>query len=257
MARDLNRAGYELIRTHEGLRLLAYDDLQPKLKLTAQTKIKGTLTIGIGHTGSLAAIGRDGAVAWNTRITEAEAEKLFRQDVDEAEGEVEGYITCELNENEFAALVSFTYNCGLRNLQKLAGRRLNRNGDRLATAEAMKLYVKDRHGKKQPGLVARRADECALFLRPTGAAARATATRTPDDVQPSASGAQKAQAAAVAGGVTVGGGATLWDRIVAGLKDVSEWTWGLPETIGTVVIVGAVGAAVWLWWRSRRRAKAA
>ena len=47
----LNQKGIDLIKSYEKLFLRAYDDFQPKVTLTANTKILGTLTIGYGSTG--------------------------------------------------------------------------------------------------------------------------------------------------------------------------------------------------------------
>jgi len=188
MARDINAAGIELIRAHEGLRLRAYDDQQPKLRLKADTKIKGTLTIGIGHTGP--------DVKWNSVVTEEEAIRLFRADLDAAEGQVESGVTVPLNDNEFAALVSFTFNCGPGNLRKLVGTRLNRRNDRLATARAFALYTLSQ-GKVVPGLVRRRAEEAALFLLPAGG--QGSATAAPAAVTPARSEGEKVATGAAAG----------------------------------------------------------
>lgn len=247
MARDINKAGLEIVKEFEGLRLTAYDDLAPKRKLKKGDKIKGTLTIGYGHTGPDVFIG--------LVIDAREAERLLRQDIDEAEGDVERIVTVPLNENEFSALASFAFNCGAGNLRKLVAGRLNK-GDREATARAFALFNKSK-GKVLAGLTRRRAAEAALFLKPVGAAARATATQTPDGVAPRLSGDQKAAAGVAGGGVVAGGAATLWDSAVGALKSTSEWTWGLPETLGSIVLAGAVLAALWFWWQRRRKAKAA
>jgi lysozyme len=234
MARDINAAGIELIRAHEGLRLRAYDDKQPKVRLKADTKIKGTLTIGIGHTGP--------DVKWNSVITEEEAIRLFRADIDEAEGQVESIVTVPLNDNEFAALVSFTFNCGPANLRKLVRTRLNKRNDRLATAQAFALYNLS-NGQVMAGLVRRRADEAALFLLP--AKGQGSATTAPAEVTPARTEGEK-----VATGAAAGGGALA--VAVEAAKEASEWTWGLPATIGTGLLLAAVGVALWLWWRGRR-----
>lgn len=247
MARKINRAGLELIKSFEGLRLVAYDDLEPKRKLKPGDKLKGTLTIGHGHTGPDVFIGQ--------KITAAEAEELLRIDLAEAEADVERSVTAETNDNEFSALVSFAFNCGAGNLKKLVAGRLNK-GDRAATARAFMLYNKSK-GKEMPGLTRRRAAEAALFLKPVGAEARSTATTTPDDVKASMSGSEKATAGVAGGGIAAGGAVSLWDSAVEAVKDNAEWTWSLPAKVGAAILAGAVLAAVWLWWKRRRKVKAA
>lgn len=66
----------------------------------------------------------------------------------------------QLNQNQFDALVSFTFNLGCGSLQEIA-EPLNKNDFQAATAQ-MKKYVND-NGKVLDGLVRRRNEEVALF----------------------------------------------------------------------------------------------
>ena len=91
MAR-LSTPGLELIKKFEGMRLRAY--VCPS----------GVWTIGYGHTGP--------DVVEGSKITEEEAEMLLRKDVSSYESAVNNYTTVKLNQNEYDALVSFTYNVG-------------------------------------------------------------------------------------------------------------------------------------------------
>ncbi len=103
--------GIALIAKFEGCRLTAYDDLQPNVTLTADTEILGTLTIGYGHTGTI-----DGAaIAWNTTITQSKAEELLASDLLIYETSVNNLASnngLTFTQNQFDALVSFTYNVG-------------------------------------------------------------------------------------------------------------------------------------------------
>jgi hypothetical protein len=65
-----------------------------------------------------------------------------------------------LNDNQFSALVSFCYNCGVGSLDKLCQ---GRTAEQIA--EAMPLYNKS-GGKVLAGLVRRRAAEVELFNTP-------------------------------------------------------------------------------------------
>ena len=49
----INKEGLDLIKSFEGCRLVAYDDLQPSKKITNMSQVKGTLTIGYGHTAGV------------------------------------------------------------------------------------------------------------------------------------------------------------------------------------------------------------
>jgi lysozyme len=83
--------GLKLIEDFEGLRLVAYQDLG------------GVWTIGYGHT-------RD--VCVGQTCTQAEAEAFLVADVAAAETAVSSYVHVPLNQNQFDALVSFTFNVG-------------------------------------------------------------------------------------------------------------------------------------------------
>lgn len=134
---QVSKKGLELIKKYEGCRLKAY-------KCPA-----GVWTIGYGHTAGVKA---------GQAITQEQAEQYLKADMVKYEGYVKKYVTLTLNQNQFDALVSFTYNCGPGNLQKLIQ---NRNHAQIANA--LPLYNKGA-GKVLTGLVKRRAEEKALFL---------------------------------------------------------------------------------------------
>ena len=135
-----SQRGINLIKQFEGVRLTAY-------KCPA-----GVYTIGYGHTRG---------VTRGMRITEEEASAFLAADLRNSEKAVERYDSIyHWNQNEFDALVSFTFNCGATNLRALL-----RNGrrNRSQIAETLPLYRKA-GGKVLKGLERRRAAEKALFL---------------------------------------------------------------------------------------------
>lgn len=135
--------GIDLIKEFEGLRLTAY-------KCAA-----GVWTIGYGHTE-----GVTGAMV----ITEATADELLARDLAKFEAGVSKLVKVELNQNQFDALVSFAFNCGLANLAKSTLlKKLNATvpADQVA-AEFMRWNKAG--GKVLPGLTRRRAAEAALFV---------------------------------------------------------------------------------------------
>jgi GH24 family phage-related lysozyme (muramidase) len=138
-------AGIKLIEGFEGLRLHAY-----KPVITEKY-----WTIGYGHYGA--------DVAEGMSITQEQAEAYLQTDLAEAEAAVSKYCTAfSPNQNQFDALVSFTFNCGAGNLKKLlAGR------SAAEVAAAMPLYC-HAGGKVLRGLVNRRAAEVELFNTPVG-----------------------------------------------------------------------------------------
>lgn len=135
-----SQRGINLIKQFEGLRLTAY-------KCPA-----GVYTIGYGHTRG---------VKRGMKITEEEASAYLAADLRNSEKAVERYDSIyHWNQNEYDALVSFTFNCGATNLRSLL-----RNGgrNRSQIAATLPLYRKA-GGKVLKGLERRRAAEKALFL---------------------------------------------------------------------------------------------
>ena len=120
----------------------------------------GRWTVGYGHT----ATAREGA-----EITEADAEALLLYDLIQAAHAVNEHVYTPLNQNQFDALVSFTFNIGARAFKSSPTvRRLN-EGRMLEAALAMELWRKaDLEGERIviDALVRRRATEKALFLKP-------------------------------------------------------------------------------------------
>lgn len=144
----LNSSGIKLIKEFEGFRSEAY--LCPD----------NVSTIGYGATFYL-----DGRkVKLGDRISEPEAEKLLLSTISLFAKEVTKLVTVPLTENQFNALVSFTFNVGVdafKNSTLL--KKLNRKQYAGAAFEFTR-WVKG-GGKTLPGLVKRRNAEKALFLR--------------------------------------------------------------------------------------------
>lgn len=88
---------------------------------------------------------------------------MLKSDLAKYEKYVTENVSIPLNENQFSALVSFCYNCGVGNLKKLVK---NRTTDQIA--DALLLYNKAA-GKVLKGLVRRRNEERELFLKPVHA----------------------------------------------------------------------------------------
>jgi len=134
--------GIALIKKFEGCRLTAYQDSV------------GVWTIGYGSTKD---------IKKGMRISLHMAEDFLVKDLEEAEDAVKRYVAPTLTQNEFDALVSFTFNLGggaLRTstlLNKLNGH------DRQGAADEFTRWVYA--GKKKlSGLVRRRNAERAMFL---------------------------------------------------------------------------------------------
>ena len=143
-----NQAGLDIITHFEGFSATPY-------KCPA-----GVWTIGYGSTRKPS--GR--AVTAKTKpINETEAIEWMVEDLADTEKQVAWLITAPLTENQFSALVSFTYNLGAGNLQSSTLRmKLNREDYDGAIVEFPKW--RRAGGKVLAGLVKRRAAEIELFL---------------------------------------------------------------------------------------------
>jgi len=141
----VSQNGIDLIKKFEGLRLTAY--ICPA----------GVLTIGYGHTGD--------DVKSGLRITEEKAEELLWRDTESAQQTVSSFVTVKINQNEYDALVSFTFNIGpTAFVNSTLLRLLNHGAERSVVAAEFSRWVKAGDDKPVPGLVRRRDEEKKLFL---------------------------------------------------------------------------------------------
>ena len=143
---SISEAGISLIKDFEGMRLTAYQDSV------------GVWTVGYGSTGP--------HVTPYMKITEAQAEQLLKDDLVRFEKCVNDYVKVPINQNEFDALCSFSFNLGCG---ALAGstllKKLNANNPKEEVAEEFGRWVKA-GDEVLPGLVRRREAEKTLFLKP-------------------------------------------------------------------------------------------
>ena len=142
--RHISDRGLELIKEFEGLSFVEYKD------------VAGYPTIGYGHLMKSGESYPDG-------ITEEKAAELLRDDLAEAEEGVTRQITVDLNDNQFAALVSFTFNLGEGNLKSSTLRKKLNSGDYDGAADEFPKWCYA-GGKPFKGLLNRRNKERALFL---------------------------------------------------------------------------------------------
>ena len=140
----ISKVGLDLIKSFEGCSLKAY-------KCPA-----GVWTIGYGHTGG---------VKPGQTITHAQAVVMLQTDLGSYEMTVNKNVKVPINQNQFDALVSFTYNCGCNALRTSVLLKLLNKGDYTGAANQFDLWVNG-GGKRLSGLVRRRAAEKELFLEP-------------------------------------------------------------------------------------------
>ena len=147
MTRQISPHGLAKLKQWEGLKTKAYLDSG------------GVWTIGYGHT-AMAGLPKPhkGMV-----ITEREAEEILLRDLTQYENTVEQSVKVKLNDNQFAALVSFTYNVGIGAFKKSTLLKKLNNGNFDAVPSELMKWVKA-GGKKLQGLVNRRRAEGYLWI---------------------------------------------------------------------------------------------
>lgn len=151
MPRKINAAGLELIKSFEGFRATTY------------TCPGGKPTIGWGH----AILPGE---SFQEPISEMQGLSVLARDLAQAEAAVERLVTVPLTDNQFAALVSFTFNVGQGNLEKSTLLKKLNAGHYDSAAGEFGRWVKA-GGQVLEGLVRRRAAERDLFLTPDQPAA--------------------------------------------------------------------------------------
>lgn len=146
MSLSISNNGLALIKRFEGCRLTSYQDSG------------GVWTIGYGHTAN---------VSKGQAISQAQADAFLKADCANAERSVNSYTKYNWNQNQFDALVSFTFNCGSGNLKKLLD-----NGQRTIAEISAKITAYNKAGGKVlQGLINRRAAEKELFDKSISASA--------------------------------------------------------------------------------------
>ncbi|MGL5904757.1 MAG: lysozyme [Cetobacterium sp.] len=137
----ISQKGIDLIKSFEGLELKAYQ---------CSAKV---WTIGFGSTKG---------VVPGMQITEKEAEEMLKKDLIYFERWVEKLIEVELTQNQFDALVSFTYNLGEGALKNSTLRKFL-NDKRYDLVPAQFLRWNKAGGKVLNGLTRRREAEAKMF----------------------------------------------------------------------------------------------
>jgi lysozyme len=146
---ELSEKIKKMIRDWEGCRLTAY-------RCPA-----GVLTIGYGHTGS--------DVKEGMKITMAKAIELFNADIAKFSKTVENtFKGTKLNNNQFDALVSFSYNVGSFSAKApTLMRMVKANPDDILIRDEMMKHVYAKSGgvnARLPGLVKRRTAEANHYF---------------------------------------------------------------------------------------------
>jgi lysozyme len=155
--------GLALVREFEGCELKAYRDAV------------GIWTIGYGHT---AAAGPPVPKAGMT-ISATEAEEILKRDLGKYEKTVLDAVRVPLSQEQFDALVSFTFNVGPGNFRSSTLLKRLNSGNYVDVPNQLKRWNKA-GGRVLRGLTRRR--EAEAFLWSTGAVP--AATPPPPDIEP-------------------------------------------------------------------------
>jgi lysozyme len=147
---QIGKAGIDLIKEFEGDKLKSYQD-----------------SVGIWTIGYGSLIMPNGQkVKPGDIITEQQAEQLFMADIAPRAKSVSDMIKTQINQNQFDALMCFTYNLGIMSLlysTLLKEVNTNPNNPDIRNQFAKWVYA----GKEIiPGLVRRRKAEADLYFKP-------------------------------------------------------------------------------------------
>ena len=141
----LSKQGADFIKSFEGCRLEAYHGAADR---------PGLYTIGYGHTGK---------VQKGQKITQAEADRLFSNDVAPIEKQLTADVP-NVSQRQFDALVSFCFNLGVSAYMGSTLRRKLKAGDKLGAANEFPRWC-HAGGVVMNGLKRRRNAERAMFLQ--------------------------------------------------------------------------------------------
>jgi lysozyme len=141
--RTINSAGLKLVEEFEQLRLTAY-----------RPTASDPWTIGWGHTSGVRA---------GQQCTPTQAALWLHQDLSWAEQDVERAVHVALSDDQYSALVCFTFNAGGGNLLNLVARSKLNYGYYYAVPEHLLQYDHGESGAVLDGLVRRRKAEVELW----------------------------------------------------------------------------------------------
>jgi lysozyme len=145
--RHINQEGLNLIKHFEGFSNKIY--ICPA----------GYPTIGYGHR-----VLKNENNIFQNGVTPQKAENILKTDVQKAEQAVEKYISVPLKDNQFAALVSFTFNVGINAFSTSTLRHLVNQQNHNKAAEQFLRWIWA--GKRKlKGLLRRRQAEANLYFK--------------------------------------------------------------------------------------------
>lgn len=232
----ISQAGKDLIISFEGIRLEAY-------KCPA-----GVWTIGVGSTVP--------AVHAGEVITKQQALARFDKDLTKFENAVDRLVKVPLTQNQFDALVSFTFNVGEGALAKSTLLKKLNAGDYDAVPTELMRWTKG-GGRELPGLVRRRRAEAAMWR---GVDERGKPNIDESRVEPDAPKPKKTMAKSKEGNAAImTGGAAAISAAGEVSRQVKETGDSLTSVLDLVkdptflllVLIIVAAGAIWYWRRQR------
>lgn len=159
--------GLDVTKHYEGLQPVAYPDPASALaqvmrarKVSDYTKLPDwkefdgkPWTVGYGHTSG---------VIPGDKVTEAEAARWLRSDIESAEKGVKKYVMVPLEQGQYDALVDFVFNVGESNFRQSSLLRDLNNGQYDKARDGLAQWRKAA-GKVMSGLIGRRAAGMATW----------------------------------------------------------------------------------------------
>lgn len=164
---QIDRHGLKFIEDWECYVGYVYDDKVPARTIKGKRvykeylggPIRGTLTIGIGHTKVAKAVVD---MAIGAHMTHEEALRVLNIDLDPCENAVNKLVRVPLTQGQFNALVSFVYNCGEGAFRKSSILRKLNAGNYTGARASFDLYVMSK-GERMNGLQRRRDAEQVMW----------------------------------------------------------------------------------------------
>lgn len=159
----ISACGLAFIKSFESFVGYVYDDKVPpvrgKYREWKGEPVKGTLTIGYGHTN---AAKHPLKIKKGLRITEADACEILDVDLDDVENDVNRMVKVPMTQGQYDALASLTFNMGSGNLRKSSLLAALNAGNYAKARACFDLYVNS-GGMRMNGLVRRRDGEQAMW----------------------------------------------------------------------------------------------
>jgi len=228
MTMQLSKAGLTAICKYEGFSAVPYKDAV------------GVLTQGYGHTA--AAGGEPLGGTWTKdkamQVLKDDLARNYEPSVNAAVG------SCPLQQCQYDALVSFTYNVGTSAFQGSTLLKKIKQGDYPEAAGQFMRWTKA-GGKTLKGLVTRRAAERAMFEKGIACVDEPVTAPIETAHEKIAASEVPASTAAAAGGVIV-----VAEQVRDGLQQAdSYFTSGrvIPTIIGVIIVLSALYAAYCKW----------